>query len=153
MTLRPDVLLHVLLVGFRPNVSWALRDGLPGDGDIDVAVAVDADDALVVAGAGPLDIALVDADATNVDPVAATRALAGTMRVVLLAERDDEDLAFACLDAGAVGYLRKDAALSHLREALRGVARGEAAVTRVLTTALVDRFRAADRASSSVSNR
>ena len=60
----------------------------------------------------------------------------GTAVVVLCAVEDPE-LAVRCLRAGAVGYLTKDQAPERLAEALRGVLRGEAALSRRMAAHLI----------------
>jgi len=65
--------------------------------------------------------------------------------IVMLGSAPDEHAFFAALEAGASGYLLKDIEPRCLVEALRGVARGEAAIPRSLVARLVAEFRARSR--------
>ncbi len=67
--------------------------------------------------------------------------LSGVVIVMLTVSQDDEDL-FAALRAGAAGYLLKDTQPELLPAALRAAADGEAAMSPVLVTRLIDEFRA-----------
>ena len=66
--------------------------------------------------------------------------LPGTAIVMLTVSEDDDDF-FDALRAGARGYLLKDVDPLRLPFALEGVLAGEAALPRMLTARLVDRFR------------
>lgn len=137
--------LRVALVGFDAAHASRLVDGLPADGDVSVvAAAGDAAEAVGVVEQMAPDIALLDVDAPALNLVELTRRLALFTRVVALAEHEDQKRALASLRAGAAGYLDKELPSSKLRAALRGVARGEAAVSRSLTGALLDRLHEAE---------
>jgi DNA-binding NarL/FixJ family response regulator len=134
--------LNVLLVAMDPVTSRTLRETLAEDGDIRVSgQAADGPEALAAVSAGGVDIAIVDVDAPPIEALTLTPELRRHARVVLLAANEDPDLAVRGLLAGAIGYLRKDALGGELRRALRGVAHGEAAVSRRLTAELVDLLR------------
>jgi DNA-binding NarL/FixJ family response regulator len=68
------------------------------------------------------------------------QSLPATKIVMLAASWRDEDL-FAALRAGADGYLLMTTSPSRLPHAIRGVARGEAALPRELTARLIREFR------------
>ena len=79
-----------------------------------------------VAELGP-DVVLMDLQMPELDGVAATRrvvAEAGA-QVLVLTSFSDTDRVVDALDAGAVGYLLKDAEPDDLIEAVRAVARGD----------------------------
>ena len=61
--------------------------------------------------------------------------------VVVLCAVDDPELAVRCLRAGAVGYLTKDTEPERLPSVVRGVAEGEAAISRRLTLRLIESLR------------
>jgi DNA-binding NarL/FixJ family response regulator len=67
------------------------------------------------------------------------------VRVVMLTQSPDEDDVFDAIRAGAAGYVLKNADLSQLAEALRGVVAGRATVSPILVTRLLDEFRAPTR--------
>ena len=61
--------------------------------------------------------------------------------VVVLCAVEDPELAVRCLRAGAVGYLTKDTEPERLPDVVRGVAEGEAAISRRLTLRLIESLR------------
>jgi DNA-binding NarL/FixJ family response regulator len=66
-------------------------------------------------------------------------------KLVLLAESYDPAALFAAVRAGACGYVRTDRKTTRLPETLRGVLAGEAALSRVVTYALLERWRTRER--------
>jgi DNA-binding NarL/FixJ family response regulator len=70
--------------------------------------------------------------------------LPGT-KLVLLTESDDPVTLFAAVRAGACGYVRKDRDPRRLPDTLRGVLAGEAALSRVMTYVLLERWRTRER--------
>ena len=75
------------------------------------------------------DVVLMDLEMPVLDGIAATRAIAATqpdVAVVVLTSFSDRDQILRALDAGAVGYLLKDAEPEEIAKALRAAARGEA---------------------------
>ena len=80
-------------------------------------------------------------DVVLLDRPDAVRALHPYARVVVLACDEEPDEAMSALAAGASGYLSKDLELDALPRAIAAVAAGEAAVSRRLTSHLVECFR------------
>lgn len=77
----------------------------------------------------PVDVVLMDVSMPDMDGVEATRALLGvqpTAKVVMLTSYAEDDVVLAALDAGAVGYLLKDAEPEELLRGIRAAADGEA---------------------------
>ena len=66
--------------------------------------------------------------------------LLATKIVMLTASERDDDL-FAALRAGAHGYLLKTMSTARLPHTIRGVVNGEAALSRAMTTRLIQEFR------------
>lgn len=123
-----------------------------------IARAVDAAADLVVAGQagdGPAALALVASQRPDVlvmdarlgpaeDGLAVLRAIHREhpqLALMVLSSIEDDDLAFAALRAGACGFLGKGVSIEALPRIVRAVARGEAVLTRALTTKLVKRLR------------
>lgn len=106
----------VLLLGTLPGVTVA---GQAADGD----AAVD-----LVAAVRP-QVALMDLNMPGCDGVAATRRIAadhpGT-RVVVLTTYADDDSIIGALQAGALGYLTKDATRAEIGRAVAAAAAGQA---------------------------
>lgn len=123
-------------VAMRTGVRMALEDG----GCTVCAEAGSAEDAIAAAQDHRPDVCLVDLHMPGdgikaVGEIVAT--VAETSVVVLTVSAASDDL-FAALRAGAVGYLLKDMDPTGLPAALRAVAAGEVAISRRLTSRLVD---------------
>ena len=99
------------------------------DGIEVVGTAVDGADALrQVEGLDP-DVVLMDLGMPVLDGVAATRQLAergSRARVVVLTTYADDEWVFGALQAGARGFLTKDAGADEIRAAVLSVAAGDA---------------------------
>ena len=87
------------------------------------------------------DVVLMDIRMPVLDGLAATQALAAdpdcASRVLVLTTFDDDGYVFAALEAGASGYLLKDAPAEQLVSAIHVVASGEAILAPAVTTRLV----------------
>jgi DNA-binding NarL/FixJ family response regulator len=87
------------------------------------------------------DVVLMDIRMPVLDGLAATQALAAdpdcATRVLVLTTFDDDAYVFAALEAGASGYLLKDAPAEQLVAAIHVVASGEAILAPAVTTRLV----------------
>lgn len=121
----------------------------------DIAVVGDADGgeaAVALALRVTPDVAVLDLEMPGGDGISALRELGRTLpnvRVLILTMHAEDDRLLALLEAGARGYLTKDAASRDLVEAIRAVAAGEVyvrpTVARLLAAAFVPR-RAAETA-------
>ena len=94
-----------------------------------VGAADDGEQALaLVAGTDP-DVVLMDLNMPRLDGTEATRRLAVThphLPVVVLTTYTDDERVFSALQAGARGYLTKDAGAQEIEAAVRSAARGKA---------------------------
>jgi len=90
------------------------------------------------------DVVVMDIRMPVLDGVEATRALCARAgdapRVIVLTTFDTDDEAFAALEAGASGFLLKNAPPEELLAAIRVVAAGDAVVAPRVTRRLLDRF-------------
>jgi DNA-binding NarL/FixJ family response regulator len=134
--------IRVLLADDQEMVRTGFR--LILDGEPDITVVGDAADgraAVELATRLRPDVVLMDIRMPVLDGLAATRALAalpgGTSRVLVLTTFDDNDYVFAALEAGASGYLLKDAPADQLVAAIHVVAGGESILSPAVTTRLV----------------
>ena len=106
-----------------------------------VGEAEDAESALDQARALEPDIVLMDIELPGEDGVIATQRLKmekPAVTVVMLTVRDDSQTLFEAIKAGAQGYLVKNMRSRELLEQLRGLARGEAAISRRMATRILD---------------
>jgi DNA-binding NarL/FixJ family response regulator len=93
-----------------------------------VGVAEDGDEAVTVAVDQEAHVVLMDLSMPRMDGAAATRLLLERRpdaQVVILTSFSDRDRILEALDAGAVGYLLKDAEPDAVLEGIRAAARGE----------------------------
>ena len=109
-----------------------------------VGEAEDAESALTQARALKPDIVLMDIELPGEDGVHATRRLKMELPaviVVMLTVRDDSQTLFEAIKAGAQGYLVKNVRSRELLEQLRGLVRGEAAISRRLAARILEELR------------
>jgi DNA-binding NarL/FixJ family response regulator len=101
------------------------------DGIEPVGAAADGEEALAMVAAERPDVVLMDLRMPRLDGIEATRKLAEThpeVGVVALTTYADDETVVAALQAGARGYLTKDAGAEQIRGAVERVAAGEAAI-------------------------
>ncbi len=120
--------IRVVLVDDHAVVRAGLRAVLGAARDIEVVgEAENGREALTLAERLAPDVVVMDLSMTEMDGIAATRALAARARpprILLLTMHAEEDYLIPLLEAGATGYLVKSAADRELIEAVRAVARG-----------------------------
>ena len=109
-----------------------------------VGEAEDAKSALEQARSLKPDIVLMDIELPGEDGVSATQRLKMELpevTVVMLTVRDDSQTLFEAIKAGAQGYLVKNVRSRELLEQLRGIARGEAAISRRMAARILEEIR------------
>ena len=114
----------------------ALQDGLEIVGE-----AGDGEEALEQADRLRPDVILMDLVMPGLDGVGAMRALrhrAPDSRVIVLTSFLDEDRVLPAIQAGAAGYLLKNAEPSELARAIRLASRGEVIIDPTVAARLVD---------------
>jgi len=121
--------IRVLVADDHQLVRAGLQSLLDGVDDMTVVgAAADGAEAVdLVAGTRP-DVVLMDLSMPGVDGVEATRRILGghpDTAVVVLTSYADRDRILDALDAGAIGYLLKDAEPAELLQGIRSAARGE----------------------------
>ena len=137
-------MIRLALVDDHPVVRAGLRALLEGQDDLTVvAEAGDAAAALDVAAKFRPDVVLMDLNLGSgpggVSTTAALRAQNEPPRVLILTTYDTEADILAAIDAGAAGYLLKDAPPEDLFRAIRGTARGDTVLAPAVTARLVRR--------------
>ncbi|MBQ0897723.1 response regulator transcription factor [Micromonospora sp. U56] len=122
-------MISVLLVDDHPVVRAGVRGMLSGEPDIAVVgEAASAAEAVTAVRAVRPDVVLMDLRMPGVDGAAATAnvlAVAPGTRVVVLTTYETDGDILRAVEAGAAGYLLKDASRAELVDAVRGAARGE----------------------------
>jgi len=135
--------IRVLIVDDHPMVRAGLEGVLTPIADIEV-VGSEADGAAGVAAVAERqpDVVLMDLSMPVLGGVQATAQLtesAPGVRVVVLTASAEADLVRAALEAGAVGYVLKDAEPDTMIGAIRAAARGEAPLDPRAASALLPR--------------
>ena len=138
-------MIRVLLVDDHPVVRAGLAGILQAEPDVEVVgEAASATEAVAVARALTPDVILMDLRMPGGDGVTATAGVltaAPTTRVVVLTTYESDADILRAVEAGAAGYLLKDASRAELVSAIRAAARGETVLAPSVATRLVDRMR------------
>jgi DNA-binding NarL/FixJ family response regulator len=127
-----DEPIRILLADQQSLFREALRTGLESQSDLRVvAQARNGPDAVAEALRSRPDVAIIDADLPVIAGVAAAaeiRERAPMCRVLILGTVEDHRALVGVLEAGANGYLTKEAPLDELISATRAIAAGETLV-------------------------
>jgi DNA-binding NarL/FixJ family response regulator len=122
--------IRVLIVDDHAVVRAGLERLLANADDMTVVgAATDGAEAVSLAAGLVPDVVVMDLAMPRMDGIAATRALATAVpdaRIVVLTSYSDRHRILAAVDAGAAGYLLKDADPAELLTGIRAAARGEA---------------------------
>jgi DNA-binding NarL/FixJ family response regulator len=136
--------IRIALADDQALVRAGLRALLQQQG-LEIAFEADDGQALIEAlQATPVDIVLSDIRMPGMDGIAALEALRArgdATPVLLLTTFDDAELLLRATEAGAQGFLLKDAAPDDLRDAIVRVARGDTLLQPVSTDAVRARYR------------
>jgi DNA-binding NarL/FixJ family response regulator len=119
----------VMLLGLSPGIEV-------------VDAAGDGDEAVRLARRHRPDVVLMDLRMPRCDGVAATRQILEELpntRVIVLTTYADDESVFAALEAGARGYLTKDAPAAEIQRAIRLVYAGEALLDPSVQRRLIER--------------
>ena len=137
-------MIRVLIADDQQLVREGFAAILSAEPDLDVVgTAEDGDQVLEAVRRTSPDVVLMDIRMPRLDGIEATRKLAQTRdppRVLVLTTFDLDEYVYAALQAGASGFLLKDAPRGRLAESIRTVARGETLLDPSVTRRLVERF-------------
>jgi DNA-binding NarL/FixJ family response regulator len=122
-------MISVVIADDHDLVRAGLTELLAAADDIDVVeTASDGESAVEAALRWRPQVVLMDLSMPRTGGIEATRRIVAAdpeMRVVVLTSTADTRQVLAALDAGATGYLLKDASPDELRAGIRAAARGE----------------------------
>ncbi len=122
-------MIRVLLAEDHAVVRAGLEELLEGADDFEVVgAAEEGHGAVEMAAELRPDVVLCDLSMPGLDGIESTRGIlerSPETRVVILTAFSERDRILGALDAGAVGYLLKDAVPEELFDAVRSAARGE----------------------------
>ena len=123
-------MIRVVIVDDQPVIRAGVARILGRDDGFEVvAECGDGDEVVDAVERQQPDVVLMDIRMRRVDGVTATRQLAATTNpppVLVLTTFDDDDVLWKALDAGAAGFVLKDASAEDLIAAARAVASGAA---------------------------
>lgn len=139
-------LIRLLIVDDHPVVRDGLRGMFAGVTDFEVVgEAADGDQALDLIESLRPDVVLMDLRMPGTDGVTAIRQLSeqgSRTRVLVLTTYDSDSDVLPAIEAGATGYLLKDAPREELFRAARAAYRGEPALSLSVTAKLMSQLRA-----------
>jgi DNA-binding NarL/FixJ family response regulator len=134
--------IRVLVVDDHAVVRQGLAQLLGSADDVDVVgTAGDGDEAVELVTSTAPDVVLMDLSMPGVDGVEATRRIGEGARVVVLTSFADERRIVDALDAGACGYILKDATPDEVLAAVRAAAAGDVPLDPKAARVLLERRR------------
>ena len=142
-------MMRIVVADDHPIVRTGIIALFAPEDDIDVvAEAATPDEAVAAAERMSPDVVLMDlqfgasANSGGADATRRIRALDAAPYVLVLTNYDSDGDILGAVEAGASGYLLKDAPPHELITAVRAAAAGESALAPVIATRLMDRMRA-----------
>ncbi len=139
--MQPEQPLRVMLVDDHALVRSAIRQALEAPDVVVVGEARSAEQAMELATELRPDVLLLDIDLPGLSGIEAVREMAprlpDTQIIMLTASTDRRDLMEA-IRHGAAGYLNKDLTGEALLRAIRGLRKGDLAMSRVHAAAVVE---------------
>ncbi|MEJ3746434.1 response regulator transcription factor [Actinomycetes bacterium KLBMP 9797] len=142
---KPIEPIRLVIVDDHPIVRDGLRGAFTGTAEFAVVgeAGTGADAVVRVTELGP-DVVLMDLRMPGMDGVEAIRRLretAPSVRVLVLTTFDTDSDVLPAIEAGAAGYLLKDAPTEDLLRAVRSAAKGEAVLAPAVAGRLMSRVR------------
>ena len=142
-------MIRLLLSDDHPVVRAGMRALLEAETDLEVVgEAASAEDAVRLAARPGVDLVLMDLQfpgrLQGVDATRRIRSTPGAPKVLVLTNYDTDGDILGAIEAGASGYLLKDAPPAELIAAIRAAAAGESALAPAVASRLEDSQRAGD---------
>lgn len=139
-----EPLIKVMIVDDHPVVRAGIADILGLEDDIVViAEAADGQEAIEKVKKHNPDLVLMDMQMPNmggVEAINSIREFNKQVKFIILTTYKNEDFVFDGVNAGARGYLLKDAEPDELIDAIQRVYRGESLIDSSMITKVLDRF-------------
>ncbi len=138
--------LRILIADDQHLVRAGFQTILNTQPDLEViGEASDGNEAVELAGSLEPDIVLMDIRMPGLDGIQATRRILADhqppkMRVLILTTFDLDEYVYDALQAGASGFLLKDASPEQLTAAVRMVSQGDALLAPTITRRLIEEF-------------
>lgn len=137
--------IRIVIADDHPVVREGMRALLASQADLEVVGdAVDGHDAVRLAGDLLPDVVLMDLRMPGLEGAAATAEITARhpgVRVLVVTTYDSDADILRAVEAGATGYLLKDALRDDLFAAVRAAARGETALAPTVAARLIARTR------------
>jgi NarL family two-component system response regulator LiaR len=121
-----------------------------------VAEAHSGEEAIELCRTANPDVVLMDMKMTGIDGIGATRVIKESfpdIQILVLTSYYGADLVRRALDAGAIGYLLKDASKAHVAEAIRAAAAGKRTLSTEAALALVEKAEPSENAGRDLTDR
>jgi two-component system, NarL family, response regulator LiaR len=122
-------MVRVLLASHQPIVRHGLRGLLAAESEIEiVGESADGSDAVRLARRLRPDLVLIDMGIQTLDAIAVTRTIRSELRdtqVIVISGGNDDISAVASVRAGATAYLRREARIEELIQAIRSAVAGQ----------------------------
>jgi DNA-binding NarL/FixJ family response regulator len=138
--------INVLIADDHPVVRTGIRGMLSDQVDFEiVGEAADGTEAIHLVNLLQPEVVLMDLRMPGVDGVAATRAITQanpSCRVLILTTYDTDADIVTAIEAGATGFLLKDAPRAELCQAIRAAANGDALLASTVASRLMNHVRA-----------
>jgi DNA-binding NarL/FixJ family response regulator len=138
-------MIRVMLVDDHPVVREGLRGMLESEPDLTVvSEAGSGEEAVALARSVEADVILMDLRMRDLDGVGATERILAehpARKVVVLTTYETDADILRAVEAGAAGYLLKDASRTDLANAIRAAARGETVLAPSVAGRLVNQVR------------
>jgi DNA-binding NarL/FixJ family response regulator len=137
--------ISIVIADDHAVVRQGTRSLLEREKDLEVVgEAGDGEEAVEVINQLKPDVAIIDIAMPKLNGVEVTRQIkphCPSTAVLILTAYDDDEYVFALLEAGAAGYLLKDADSREVVEAVRAVHAGESVLHPVIARKVISRFR------------
>lgn len=137
--------VRVVIADDQALMRAAFRTILEAAGILVVGEAATGDEAVALVGTERPDVVIMDVRMPGGDGLSATGQISRiypSARVLVLTTFDLDDYLFGALDAGAAGFLLKNAAPEELIAAVGPLAAGDAVLDPAITARVITRYRA-----------